>query len=119
MLVIGLTAALFWFRRKNQAVVDGCVIRVWQDSHANAIVLYRNRSKIVRFGAEVGVFAGGGEALAIDAPETMYTDAGEVIGTEEYKVIRERVSRGLQQLGIEHKWDSPDAAAVPHRDVND
>lgn len=105
LLIVGVALLL---RRKGRTVVDNCVIWVSQDTHCTAIVYYRNGREIIRFGAEVGVPQGGGGFLHIDVPDTMYTDEGNVVPGDEYAVIKQRVSRGLQQLGVGHEFSSPE-----------
>lgn len=104
-IIIGVIATLVWLRRRSRAVVDGCVITVRRDSQSTAIVHYRDKSRNLRFGAEVG--AGG--YLSVDATETMYTDDGQVVPLNEYNVVKQRLVQGLTQLGIGHELIAPES----------
>ncbi len=102
---------------KRRTVVDNCVIWVSQDTHCTAIVYYRNGGQIIRFGAEVGGPQDRSTFLYVDVPDTMYTDDGRVVPSDESDVIKQRVSRGLKQLGIGHEFSSPETVPVqsqPH-----
>ena len=108
VLALAVTALFFlWLRNRSRAVVDGCVIRMWQDTGATAIVEYRKSKRIVRLGAEVGIPQNGGTFLWVNMPISMYTENGEVIGADEYAEVKDRLSRGLNRLGIRHELIAP------------
>ncbi len=110
VVVLALAAialSFLWLRSRSRAVVDGCVIRMWQDTHCTAIVEYRQGKRIVRFGGEIGVPRNGGTFLRVDMPLTMFTERGEVIGADEYDTVKDRLSRGLSRLGIRHELVAP------------
>jgi hypothetical protein len=102
-----------FLRRKSRAVIDGAFITFWHDTHATAIVQYRAGRQIVRFAAEVLCPRGGGLALTVDVPDTMYSDEGNLIPPAEYEIIKDRVRRGLTKLGIAHDFESPEWRTQP------
>jgi hypothetical protein len=104
-LIIVIVAAVLLLRPKR-TVVDDCVIWVSYDSHCTGIVHYREKRRTLRFAAEVGAPQGVDGFLWVDLPETMYTDAGDVVLPDEYEAVKQRVSRGLKQLGIAHELES-------------
>src|SRR5262249_42954508 len=109
-LYVTATAILFVFagllllRRKGRAVVDGCAIWVSHDTHCTALVYYRDGPQIIRFGAEVGVQPGGVAFLYVDLPYKLYADDGEVVPDDKSVLVKQRVARGLTQLGIAHEF---------------
>ena len=105
-VVLLFIGGAFLFLRRGGAKVDGCVIRVWQDTHCTALVSYRDGPQIIRFGAEVGVQPGGGTILYVDLPYKLYTDDGQVVSDDESVLVKQRVSRGLTKLGIAHEFSS-------------
>jgi hypothetical protein len=111
LLLLLMVAGAFLLLRKERAVVDGCFVWVAQDTHCTALVYYRDGRQVIRFGAEVGVPPGGGSFLYVDLPDRMYTDDGHGVPTDEYALIKQRVSRGLKQLGIAHEFSSPETAS--------
>jgi len=44
-----------------------------------------------------------GGYLWVDVTEPMYTDDGEVVLANEYKLVKQRLTQGLTQLGIAHE----------------
>jgi hypothetical protein len=104
-IIVGVIATLILLRRRSRAVVEGCVITVRHDSHCTAIVEYRERRRKLRFAAEVGV----GGYLWVDVTESMYTDDGEVVLANEYKLVKQRLTQGLTQLGIAHELVAPES----------
>lgn len=109
-VILLLLAGTFLLSRKGRAVVDGSVIWVSQDTHSTALVYYRDGRQVIRLGAEVGVPPGGGSLLYVDLPNRMYTEDGHAVRTDQSVLVKQRVSRGLKQLGIAHEFSTPKTA---------
>jgi hypothetical protein len=110
--LLSIIAVAILLRRKGRTVVDNCVIWVSQDTHCTAIVYYRNGRQIIRFGADVCLALNRSAFLHVDIPSQIYTDDGQMIPSNESADVKQRVSRGLKQLGIGHEFSSPETVAV-------
>ena len=110
LIILGFSGILL-LRRKGRAVVDKSVIWVRNDSHCTALVHYRDEGQVLRFGAEVTIPHKGEYSLYIDLPSKMYTDNGRLVSDEKLAVIKQRLSRGLKQLGILHEFSPPETGS--------
>ena len=99
-------AVLLWL--STRAVVDGAVITV-RRRRRTAVVNYRDKSRVMRFAAEIGPCLPSQQAfLRVAVPQRIYTTEGDAVPEAEVDVILSRLSRGLSSLDMAFEFYSPE-----------